>query len=86
MDGAGRIAISTYPERAKTANVRRTGTASVVILSDEFNGPWVQIDGAAAVLDMPAALDGLVGYYRTISASIRTGRNTATPCAARASP
>ena len=29
VDAAGRIAISTYPERAKIANLRRTAQASV---------------------------------------------------------
>jgi PPOX class probable F420-dependent enzyme len=63
----GRIVISTYPERAKAANVRRAGVASVVVLSEEFNGPWVQVDGDAEVLDMPAAVEALVDYYRCIS-------------------
>jgi PPOX class probable F420-dependent enzyme len=67
VDGEGRVVISTYPERAKAANARRTGTASVVVLSDDFGGPWIQIDGDAQVLDMPEALEPLVEYYRSIS-------------------
>jgi PPOX class probable F420-dependent enzyme len=67
VDAAGRVVISTYPERAKTANARRAGTASVVVLSDDFGGPWMQLDGDAEVLDMPDALDALVEYYRSIS-------------------
>jgi PPOX class probable F420-dependent enzyme len=67
VDPGGRIVISTYPQRAKTANVRRSGTASVIVLSDDFNGPWVQADGAAEVLDMPAAVEPLVEYFRCIS-------------------
>jgi len=67
VDSGGSLVVSTYPERAKAVNVRRSGTASVVVLSDDFGGPWVQVDGAAAVLDMPEALDGLVDYYRCIS-------------------
>lgn len=67
VNGEGHVAISTYPERAKAANIRRTGTATVVVLSDDFNGPWVQIDGDAAVLDMPEALEPLVEYYHSIS-------------------
>jgi PPOX class probable F420-dependent enzyme len=67
VDGAGRIVVSTYPERAKAVNVRRTGTASVLVLSDEFNGPWVQVDGAAECLDLPEALEPLVEYYRSIA-------------------
>lgn len=67
VDQDGRIVISTYPERAKSANVRRTPRASVVVLSDEWNGAWVQVDGEAEVLDMPEALEPLVDYFRCIS-------------------
>jgi PPOX class probable F420-dependent enzyme len=67
VDDAGRVVISTYPERAKTVNARRSGTASVVVLSDDFGGPWMQLDGDAEVLDMPDAVDALVDYYRSIS-------------------
>jgi len=41
--------------------------ASVVVLSDDWNGPWVQVDGDAEVLHMPEAVDGLVEYYRSIA-------------------
>jgi PPOX class probable F420-dependent enzyme len=67
VDPAGRVVISTYPQRAKTANVRRAGTASVIVLSDDFNGAWVQVDGDAEVLDVPAAVEPLVEYFRCIS-------------------
>ena len=67
VDTGGRIVISTYPQRAKTANVRRAGRASVIVLSDDFNGPWVQVDGDAEVLDVPAAVEPLVEYFRCIS-------------------
>jgi PPOX class probable F420-dependent enzyme len=67
VDDAGRIVISTYPERAKTANTRRDRRVSVVILSDDFGGPWVQVDGDAEVLDLPEALEPLVEYFRCIS-------------------
>ena len=67
IDAAGRVVISTYPERAKAVNARRSGQASVVVLSDDFGGPWMQLDGDAEVLDMPDALDALVDYYRSIS-------------------
>ena len=67
VDQDGRIVVSTYPERAKTANLRRTPTATVLVQSDEFNGPWVQVDGDAEVIDMPAALEPLVEFFRCIS-------------------
>ncbi|MEU5853484.1 PPOX class F420-dependent oxidoreductase [Saccharopolyspora shandongensis] len=67
VDAEGRIVVSTYPERAKTRNARRDPQVSICVLSDEWNGPYVQVDGRAEVLDMPAALDGLVEYFRCIS-------------------
>lgn len=67
VDEHGRFVISTYPERAKTANVRRDPAVSLVVLSDDWDGPWVQVDGEAEVLDMPAALDPLVDYFRSIA-------------------
>jgi PPOX class probable F420-dependent enzyme len=69
VDAAGRIVIATYPDRAKVTNLRREPRASVLVLSDDFDGPWVQVDGTAEVLDMPdpEAEDGLVDYFRCIS-------------------
>lgn len=67
LDGGGRIVVSSYPERAKVRNARRHPDASVVVLSDDFGGAWVQVDGTVEVLDLPDALDALVEYFRVIS-------------------
>jgi PPOX class probable F420-dependent enzyme len=67
VDDAGRIVIATYPQRAKSANVRRTPRASVMVLSDEFNDAYVQVDGGAEVIDLPDAVEPLVDYFRSIS-------------------
>lgn len=67
VDPEGRIVIATYPERAKVRNLRREPAASVCVLSDEFDGPWVRVDGTAEVLDLPEALEPLVEYFRSIS-------------------
>lgn len=67
VDAGGRIVISSYPERAKVFNLRQTPDCSVLVLSDEFDGAWVQVDGTAEVIDLPDALDPLVDYYRSIS-------------------
>jgi PPOX class probable F420-dependent enzyme len=67
VDDEGRILISTYPERAKAYNIRRDPRVSVCVLSDEFGGAWVQVDGVAEVLDLPDALEPLVEYFRVIS-------------------
>lgn len=67
VDADGRIVVSTYPERAKARNARRNPAASMLVLSDDFGGAWVQVDGTAEVLDMPDAVEALVDYYRCIS-------------------
>jgi PPOX class probable F420-dependent enzyme len=67
VDDSGRIVISTYPERAKVKNARKRPDVSVVVLSDDFNDPWVQVDGTCEVLDVPEALDAFVEYFRNIS-------------------
>ena len=67
VDDEGRIVVSTYPRRAKVANARRDPAVSLCVLSDDFDGPWVQVDGTAEVLDLPEALEPLVDYYRSIS-------------------
>jgi len=67
VDKQGRIVIATYPERAKSANVARHGKAAVVVLSEDFNGAWVQVEGDAELLTLPDALEPLVEYFRSIS-------------------
>ena len=63
----GTILVSTYPERAKVHNLRRDPRASMVVMSDTFNGEWAQVDGTAVVIDTPDSVDGLVEYFRVIS-------------------
>ena len=67
VDDSGRLVVATYPERAKTRNARRDPEVSVLVISDDWNGPWVQVDGTAEVLDVPDALDAFVEYFRNIS-------------------
>jgi PPOX class probable F420-dependent enzyme len=67
VDAEGRIVIATYPQRAKTRNAEKDPRTSVLVLSDDWDGPWVQVDGDAEVLHMPEAADGLVDYFRCIA-------------------
>ncbi len=67
VDDAGRVVISTYPQRAKVTNLRRRPHASVCIQSDEWDGPYVQVDGEAEVIDLPDSVEPLVDYFRSIS-------------------
>ena len=67
LDTEGRIVISTYPDRAKALNIRRNPQVSVCVLSDDFGGAWVQVDGTAEVIDQPGSVEPLVEYFRVIS-------------------
>jgi PPOX class probable F420-dependent enzyme len=67
VDEDGRIVIASYPDRVKSINARRDVRASICVLSSDWDGPYVQVDGSAEVLDLPEALEPLVDYYRAIS-------------------
>ena len=67
VDDEGRLVISSYPGRAKAVNAERDSRVSVCVLSDDWNGPWVQVDGDAEVLHLPEAEDALVDYFRCIA-------------------
>jgi PPOX class probable F420-dependent enzyme len=67
VDDEGRVVISTYPERAKTANARRQGEVTVLVLSERFNDAWVQLEGTCEVIDPPDSVEPLVDYYRSIA-------------------
>lgn len=67
IDTGGRLVVATYPERAKVANARRDARGSAIVVSDDWNGEWVQIWGTLEVLDLPDALEPLVEYFRCIS-------------------
>jgi len=67
IDEEGRVVISTYPSRAKANNLRRDPAATVLIHSDDWDGPFVQLDGTAEVIDLPDSVEPLVDYFRSIS-------------------
>ena len=67
VDEQGRVVISTYPQRAKVANLRREPAVTVLIHSDDWDGAYVQLDGTAEVLDLPDSVEPLVDYFRSIS-------------------
>ena len=67
VDDGGRIVVSSREPAMKTRNVRRRPQAWVCVLSDNFYGDWVQVEGAVDIVDLPDAMDGLVDYYRQVS-------------------
>jgi PPOX class probable F420-dependent enzyme len=67
VDADGRLVISTREPAYKTRNLRRDPRAVVCVLTDDFYGRWLQIEGDAEVVSLPEAMEGLVDYYRGIS-------------------
>jgi PPOX class probable F420-dependent enzyme len=67
VDDDGKAVISTWEGAAKTRNLRRDPRAVLCVLSDDFFGPWLRIEGTAQIVSLPEAMAGLVDYYRGIS-------------------
>ncbi len=67
LDAGGRIVVASYPERAKSRNLLRDPRSSVCVLSDDFGGEWVQVDGTAEVIGLPDASEPLVDYSRVVA-------------------
>lgn len=67
LDAEGRLVVATYPQRAKVGNLRRNPAVSACVLSEDFDGPWVQVHGTAEVVDLPEAIEPLVEYFRVIA-------------------
>jgi PPOX class probable F420-dependent enzyme len=67
VDGEGKLVISTREGAYKTRNLRRDPTTVLCVVPDSFFGRWMRIEGTAEVVSLPAAMEGLVDYYRGIS-------------------
>ena len=67
IDGEGRVIISTRETAVKVRNLRRDPRVSLAGLNDRFYGDWVQVEGAAEVIELPEALDLLVDYYQRVT-------------------
>ena len=81
VDDDGRIVISSYPQRAKTRNARSRPEVSVVVLSDEWDDAWVQVDGhRPRSSTRPTTSSRSWSTSATSPASTRTGTSTARRC------
>ncbi len=63
----GKVVISSRNGLAKVANLRRDPAVSLLVFTDGFFGPWVQVDGQAEIVDQPEALEVLDRVYRAIA-------------------
>ncbi len=67
VDPEGMVVVSSRETAMKMKNLRRDPRAAVIALSDGWWGPWVQVDGRAAIVSLPEAMEGLVEYYRRVA-------------------
>ncbi|HZS20721.1 MAG TPA: PPOX class F420-dependent oxidoreductase [Pseudonocardiaceae bacterium] len=67
VDDHGRVVVSSQETAFKVRNLRRDPRAWLCVLPDEFYGRWIQVGGSVRIVNLPAAMDGLVDYYRRIS-------------------
>ena len=67
VDDAGRVVVSTRQTAYKVRHVRRDPRVWLCVLPDAFYGQWVQLTGTAEIVELPAAMELLVDYYRRIS-------------------
>lgn len=67
LDGA--VVISSRLPLAKVRNLRRNPAATVLVMTEQFYGRWVQVDGFAEIIDQtrPGTVDLLVEVYRAIA-------------------
>ena len=67
VDPDGMVVVSSRETAMKTKNLRRDPRAALCVMNDGFYGPWVSVDGRAAVVSLPEAMEGLVEYYRRVA-------------------
>jgi PPOX class probable F420-dependent enzyme len=67
VDGQGRVVVSSRETAFKVRNLRRDPRAWLCVLPDGFFGRWIQVGGSVHIVELPAAMEGLVDYYRRVS-------------------
>jgi PPOX class probable F420-dependent enzyme len=67
VDDEQRLVISSREPAYKVRHIRRDPRVWLLVMSDEFYGDWVQVEGTADIQSLPDALEPLVDYYRRLS-------------------
>ena len=63
----GTVVISSRETAYKVKNLRRDPRAWLCVLSPQFYGQWVQLEGTVEIQSLPDAMEPLVDYYRRLS-------------------
>ena len=64
---ADNIVISTREPSMKVRHLRRDPRIWLCLLNDGFFGDFIVAEGTVEIVSLPAAMEGLVDYYRNIS-------------------
>jgi len=67
VDGDGRVMVSTRETAVKTRNLRDDPRTSLCVITQQFFGQWLLVEGRAEVVSLPDAMELLVDYYRRAS-------------------
>ena len=67
VDADDKLIVSTRETAMKVRHLRRDPRAWICGLYDAFYGGLVQAEGPVEIVSLPAAMDGLIEYYRGIS-------------------
>jgi PPOX class probable F420-dependent enzyme len=71
-DDDGNVLTATRARNAKTHNLARDARAALCLFTDEWPGPWMQVEGEAEITRLPEAMPLLAAYYA------RRGQDTST--------
>jgi PPOX class probable F420-dependent enzyme len=53
IDSDDKVVISSRETAYKVRNLRRHPTATLCVFTDNFFGPWIQIDGTTEIVPLP---------------------------------
>jgi PPOX class probable F420-dependent enzyme len=67
VDDQGRLVVSSRETAYKVRNLRDRPYGSYCGFTDRFFGDWVQVEGPVEIVPLPAAMDLLVAYYRSVA-------------------
>jgi PPOX class probable F420-dependent enzyme len=67
VDAGGSLSVSSRETAYKVKHLLSDPWVQLCVLSDDFFGSWIVVEGAAEVLPLPEAMEGLIDYYRGIS-------------------
>jgi hypothetical protein len=79
IDGDGKVVISSRETAYKVRNLRRRPTATLCVFTNNFFGPWIQIDSTAELVPCRKPWKGWSTTTVASPVSTPTGTTTGAP-------